>query len=302
MTESAPWSEGVANGLAQRALIAVGLIESTVTLLKFGPIANFRVQDPPRFLKVADPSFRSAEAVLDRSLELSAWLDRNGFPVAGAAEEGGARPIAVDGGWAGLWKWEEHREERPDPALTGETLHRLHTLLVDYPGSLPELDHFEAARRHTFALTNRGHLDDTSIEFLIRQSERLASDWESFHSELGVGAIHGDFEVDNVLATSRGPVLIDLDNAQIGPREWDLVKAAPGSAAGWHDREWPAFASGYGYDVLAVPDAAVLRDVRHLRSLVWLLGDPRYEERYERGRRLLAEWMQTPEKRCFELG
>jgi Ser/Thr protein kinase RdoA (MazF antagonist) len=299
--ERTGWSANRAIELGGQALSLLGLESATLTLLKFDTIANFRVEDPPRFLKVADPGFRSAEPVLERSLRLSAWLDGRGFPVAGAAEEGSARPVAVDGGWAGLWRWEAHRDARPDPGQTGDTLRRLHELLSDCPVSLPELDHFEAARRHTTALTRKGHLDEADVEFLLARAERMEDDWSAFQSELGVGAIHGDFEVDNVLTTSRGPVLIDLDNAQVGPREWDLVKAAPGSAGGWREAEWPAFAQGYGYDVLAAPGAEVLREVRHLRSLVWLLGDQQYADRFARGRRLLAEWIRNPEKRCFEL-
>ena len=295
------WSEELARELGRRALDSVGLEQTAMTLLKFGTIANFRVEDPARFLKVADPGFRSAQPVLERSLELSAWLADEGFPVAGAAVEGSASPIAVDGGWAGLWNWEEHRDARPDPRRTGELLRRLHELLSDCPLALPELDHFDAARRHTEALVRKGHLDDAEVEFLTGQVEGMEEDWNGFRSELGIGAIHGDFEVDNVLTTDRGPVLIDLDNAQIGPREWDLVKAAPGSAGGWHEEEWPEFAEGYGYDVLAAPGAGVLREVRHLRSLVWMLGDPRYAERFTRGRWLLDAWMRVPEKRCFEL-
>jgi Phosphotransferase enzyme family len=295
------WSEQLAVELGRRVLASLGLGSATMTLLKFGTIANFRVEDPPRFLKVADPGFRSAEPVLERSLRVSAWLDGKGFPVAGAAEEGSARPVPVDAAWAGLWNWEERRGVRPDPEPTGELLRRLHELLTDCPVSLPEVDHFDAARRHTVALTRKGHLDDAAVEFLIGRAERIEGDWNAFQSELGIGAIHGDFEVDNVLVTGRGPLLVDLDNAQTGPREWDLVKAAPGSAGGWGEHEWPAFAAGYGYDVLTAPGAEVLREVRHLRSLVWLLGDPQYAERYARGKRLLDEWIQHPEKRCFEL-
>jgi Ser/Thr protein kinase RdoA (MazF antagonist) len=295
------WSEELAVELGRRALVSLGLGSATMTLLRFGGIATFRVEDPPRFLKVADPGFRSAEPVLERSLQLSAWLDREGFPVAGAAEEGSARPLAVDAAWAGLWNWEEQQDVRPDPGPTGELLRRLHDLLADCPVPLPELDQFDAARRHTEALSLKGHLDEESVEFLLGRARRMGEDWNAFQSELGVGAIHGDFEVDNVLMTGRGPVLVDLDNAQTGPREWDLVKAAPGSAGGWREEEWPAFAAGYDYDVLTAPGAEVLREVRHLRSLVWLLGDPQYADRFARGRRLLDQWIRSPEKRCFEL-
>ena len=301
MADAPAWSEELAWELGRRALDSVALGDATLTPLKFGAIANFRVKNPARFLKVADPGFRSAQPVLGRSLELCAWLADRGFPVADAAEEGVASPIAVDGAWAGLWKWEEHREVRPDPERTGEVLRRLHALLSDCPVDLPELDQFDAARRHALSLTRNGHLDDADVEYLIERVERMEADWNAFRSKLGIGAIHGDFEIDNVLTTHRGPVLIDLDNAQVGPREWDLIKAAPGSAGGWREEEWPAFAAGYGYDVLAARDADVLREVRHLRSLVWMLGDPQYRERFERARRLLDAWMDEPAKRCFEL-
>jgi Ser/Thr protein kinase RdoA (MazF antagonist) len=303
MGEGAPasWSEQLAADLGRRALAAVGLEGASLTLLKFGTLANFRVEEPERFLKVADPGFRSAEAVLERSLQLSAWLDDSGFPVAGAAEEGSARAIAVGGAWAGLWRWQDHREARPDPETSGELLRRLHELLADCPVSLPELDHLDAARRHAAALAGKDHLDEASVDFLLGQVRRMEEDWAAFGSELGVGPIHGDFGVDNVLATPRGPVLVDLDNAQVGPREWDLVKVTPGSPDGWREDEWPAFARGYGFDLLSAPGAEVLREVRHLRSLVWMLGDPRYTERFADAHRLLGEWIAAPDRRCFEL-
>jgi Ser/Thr protein kinase RdoA (MazF antagonist) len=295
------WSEELAAVLGRQALSSLGLQDARLTLLKFGTLANFRVENPERFLKVADPGFRSAETVLERSLRVSAWLDEMGFPVAGAAEEGSARPVAVGDAWAGLWSWQDHRDARPDPGTTGELLRRLHELLSACPVRLPELDHLDAARRHASALREKGHLEAAAVDFLLTQVVRMEDDWAAFGSELGVGAIHGDFGVDNVLVAPRGPVLVDLDNAQVGPREWDLVKVTPGSPDGWRDDEWPEFARGYGFDLLSAPGAEVLREVRHLRSLVWMLSDPTYQERLGQGRRLLDEWMREPEKRCFEL-
>jgi Ser/Thr protein kinase RdoA (MazF antagonist) len=301
VTAQRGWSEEVAQELARRALSSLGLEPASVRLLKFGAIANFRVESPPRFLKVADPGFRSAEPVLRRSLAVSRWLDENGVAVAPAADEAAARPVAVDGAWAGLWVWREHCGERSDPRAAGALLRQAHEALAACPVPLPEIDHLDAATRHIPPLGEPGNVDEAEIEFLTEEAERIAGRWTRFESELGVGPIHGDFEVDNVLATDRGPVLIDLDNAQVAPREWDLVKATPGSRGGWREDEWPAFAAGYGYDLLAAAGSDVLRDVRHLRSLVWMLGDARYAERFSRGRELLREWMATPQKRCFEL-
>lgn len=301
MSASPAWSEAVATDLGQRALASLGLGDASLTMLKFGLLANFRVENPPRFLKVADPGFRSAEAVLERSLRLSAWLDANEFPVAAPAEEGLAEPVTVGEAWAGLWCWEDARDERPQPERTGELLRRLHELLSDCPVPVPEVDHLEIAQRHIAALREKSDLDHASIEFLLARADSMKREWTRFGSELGTGAIHGDIAVDNVLTTSRGPVLIDLDNAQVGPREWDLVKVIPGSPGGWREEEWPEFARGYGYDPLGVPGSDVLREVRHLRTLVWTLSDRRYTDQLKRGRRLLDEWIAAPGKRCFEL-
>jgi Ser/Thr protein kinase RdoA (MazF antagonist) len=163
------------------------------------------------------------------------------------------------------------------------------------------MDHLEVAQRHIAALREKSDLDDASIDFLMARANSMEREWNRFGSELGTGKIHGDIAVDNVLTTSRGPVLIDLDNAQIGPREWDLVKVIPGAPGGWQEEEWPEFARGYGYDPRATPASNVLRDVRHLRTLVWKLGDRRYTDHLEQGQRFLSEWMAAPEKRCFEL-
>ena len=298
---STAWSEEIATDLGRRALASMGLGDASLTLLKFGLLANFRVENPPRFLKVADPGFRSAQPILERSLRLSAWLDANGFPAAGAASEGFAEPVQVDGAWAGLWRWENARDERPRPKPTGELLRRLHELLADCPVPLPEIDHLEVGRRHIAALREKSDLDDASIDFLLARADAMEREWARFGSELGTGKIHGDMAIDNVLTTDRGPVLIDLDNAQVGPREWDLVKVTPGSPGGWEEEEWAEFVRGYGYDPRGAPGSDVLRDVRHLRTLVWTLSDRRYTAQLERGGRLLGEWMAAPEKRCFEL-
>ena len=299
--ESTVWSEEVATDLARGALDSLGLGDASLTLLKFGLLANFRVENPPRFLKLADPGFRSAHPILERSLRLSAWLDANGFPTAAAAEEGLAEPVVVGSAWAGLWDWVDAREERPEPRLTGQLLRRLHDLLSDCPVPVPEIDHLEVARRHIAALREKSDLDEGSIQFLLDRADAMGREWARFGSELGTGKIHGDMAIDNVLTTSAGPVLIDLDNAQIGPRDWDLIKVLPGSPGGWSEDEWTEFARGYGYDPRTAPGSEVLRDVRHLRTLVWTLSDRRYTAQLERGTRLLTEWMAAPEKRCFEL-
>jgi Ser/Thr protein kinase RdoA (MazF antagonist) len=123
---------------------------------------------------------------------------------------------------------------------------------------------------------------------------------QGFHSHLGVGPIHGDFTLNNIIVRSRRPLLVDIDEAAVGPREWDLALLS--RAKGWRADEWPAFSEGYGHDLLSREENDVLREQAHLKSLLRMLSSKAVPLPLKRrGRRLLEEWMQHPERRCFEL-
>jgi aminoglycoside phosphotransferase (APT) family kinase protein len=90
---------------------------------------------------------------------------------------------------------------------------------------------------------------------------------------LGVGVIHGDANVGNVLLDSEGdPVLIDLDSFSIGPREWDLIQTALfADRFGWHtEEEYRAFVEVYGYDIKRWDGYETLADMREVAMTVWL--------------------------------
>lgn len=138
----------------------------------------------------------------------------------------------------------------PPPVPTYQPLARLHEAL--------DLD----ATRTAPALTAEQH------SWLTAHAQRLHAGYSRLTSELGHGLIHGDAHPDNLLhnaATSRW-VLIDFDHAAYGPRELDLLYAAPDH---FHtpatDRD--TFTHAYGHNLLTWPDWHTLRDISEAHSL-----------------------------------
>jgi len=263
------------------------------------PHASLRVERPPLALKIATSEW--AREVLDRSLRVGTWLSGRGFPVAVPAPETSTGALPVRDCWVGLWRWEDHDPgRRPDPRAVGELLRSLHGLLARCPLPLPDFDPPGRMRRRQKRLTESGQLDPASSEFLASRIDQITERCERFRGELGAGPIHGDFELSNVLMTRDGPLLVDLDNCSRAPREWDLAPLARAHAKGWDEDEWPSFAAGYGYDLLARSENDPLREHAYLRTLVRWLGS-KWGARRERGEKLLEEWRRDPGKALFEL-
>ena len=52
-------------------------------------------------------------------------------------------------------------------------------------------------------------------------------DFESSDDPLDVGLVHGDVHRENTLVTDEhGVILVDLEDAGVGPMSWDLVHLA----------------------------------------------------------------------------
>jgi hypothetical protein len=93
---------------------------------------------------------------------------------------------------------------------------------------------------------------------------------------LGRGVIHGDVSTSNVMRTSEGLRLIDLDWAGVGPREYDLASAARRVDAGQLDaKAYQTFCDAYGFDVRGWPGLAVLNRIADLGGVAFRLWDDR---------------------------
>jgi Ser/Thr protein kinase RdoA (MazF antagonist) len=293
------WSEERAGQLAREATSAVGFSDAETTVIKFrDAFATVRVENPPLLVKLAAPEARDA---LARSLRLGAFLREGGVPVASPAIELADAPVLVAERWAGFWHWESSVPERPDPETTGRSLRRLHEVLRDWREPVPALDPIITSTERLAVIRGSGVVSAASIDLLGERLDSLRDAWDRFDSELGRGPIHGDFKVANLMATPRGPLIMDLDDVRVAPREWDLATISRSAHDGWTSSEWPAFASGYGHDLKAQPGADQLRELTHLGALIFQLARHSSPERLQRGRALLDQWLEDPELGCHEL-
>jgi Ser/Thr protein kinase RdoA (MazF antagonist) len=207
------------------------------------------------------------------ALRVTGWLHRRGFP---AVEPVHNVPCEAGGAVATVWRY-LLQPAHPAPPLVrarvlGDLLRELHTQ-ADPPFALPRLDPFARLRAAIEVDDERAQPVLTAGEraFLTGRIAELANAYAGLDFPLGVGLIHNDAHVGNLLVSddSRGGfVLADWESASLGPREVDLVpEGAPGNRFGESAELRTAFARGYGYHIAEWPGWPVLRDARDLHSL-----------------------------------
>lgn len=107
------------------------------------------------------------------------------------------------------------------------------------------------------------HVDRAARAGICRVIERNR-DWVA---SIGRDAVvcHGDVHPGNVLASQRGPLLIDWDLLCAAPRGWDHAMLTTYSDRWGGDRDvYPAFAAGYGR---SLADEAATRQFAELRNV-----------------------------------
>ncbi|MEV0284384.1 phosphotransferase [Kribbella sp. NPDC050820] len=110
-------------------------------------------------------------------------------------------------------------------------------------------------------------LSEDDRAWLREQLARLKDAFDDLPAGLQRSAIHGDAWAGNVVVTADGPVLLDLERFALGPPEWDLVSTAVRltTFGTMNAKEYEAFATAYGHDVLEWDGFEILRDTRELR-------------------------------------
>lgn len=121
-------------------------------------------------------------------------------------------------------------------------------------------------------------LDPDLAEVFLDARRQLLTALECTTSVLGYGVIHGDVSPANAMYGPRGPVLIDLDFAAHGPREYDLASAARRCASGELDRfTYRQFCRAYGFDVRGWDGLTLLDRVAELGGVAFALWDSRQQ-------------------------
>lgn len=288
MTLSTPRAAETARAVAR----SLGLATEPVVVADRSNLV-LRLDPHPLVARVAMATSmaRVGTAWLRREVEVARFLERRGGLVTRPARAIDPGPHEADGFVLSFWELEPLREGTADPAEAGQSLAALHRELASYPrDALPAWGGVAEAREvHARALA-RGVFD-------AADRARLARAWE--HAERVIAsapsrtasmqAVHGDAHLGNVLASTRGAVWTDWEDAFLGPVEWDLACLRSRSELLGEDRE-VTLAATRAYD--APFDPELVRELgllRNLQVIPWLaLFAERQPELTERMRKRMA--------------
>ena len=251
-----------------------GIEAAGAELIRLGSNAVFRL--PKRVIvRIA----RDGETLdsAQRQVDVARWLEREGYPATRALEL--PQPMTAAGHVTTFWVSAAEDETYAPVDQVGDLIRRLHRLETPTVPALPDKKPFEELAGRMSALP---YLDPADAEFIRTKVDELADAYESLDFALPIGPVHGDANVGNViLDRDRNPLLIDLDNFAIGPREWDLVQTALFyERFGWHtDDEYRAFVDAYGSDVMEWDGYSTLADYREITMTLWLAGKAASEPR-----------------------
>lgn len=212
---------------------------------------------------------RVGMAFLRREVELTRFLAQRGAPVTRPTGLAPAGPFERGGLVISFWERETIVADRAEPRAAGAALRDVHRLLAGYDAAaLPAWGNVEEAR----AVFERARF------FTDAERARVERAWDRALSVVGSArartasfqAVHGDAHIGNVLATSRGPLWTDWEDAFVGPIEWDIASLRSKAELFGEERaDIDAMTEAYGDDY----DADLARElglVRNVQVVSWL--------------------------------
>ncbi len=178
-------------------------------LVRLGPVVA-RAPGTTLFAR-PDPS-----AWLARDVALSRYLTERDVLVVSPTTDPPAGPHFAGGLPVTLWHYTPHEPDRRcPPREVAASLARVHAVLVDYPGELPERGPVDDLRT---LLDRHGAAMDGAAPRLHDELERVVAALPSDPSR----PLHGDAHSGNVIATAGGPCWLDFEDTWRGPLAWDL--------------------------------------------------------------------------------
>jgi aminoglycoside phosphotransferase (APT) family kinase protein len=207
-----------------------------------------------------------AHAQADRGVRMCRWLNDHGFPAPAPADV--VQPIQVGDEVATFWAYyPQHSAATPAATALGELLRRLH----DLPRPPIELPEYRPLTSLAEVVARSACLAAGDKAWLLDERDRLLDAYAALDSPLGVGHIHGDAYMGNLLADGPRTLLGDWDEVSVGPRELDLANTYHSLRFGQPRSQIRAFAAAYGHDISDWPGLATLcalRDVHTLTSFI----------------------------------
>lgn len=256
-----------AGAALREACEASGLDSSGAELVRLGSHAVYRLGSAPVIVRIArDPGSLKE---MERAVRVARWLEAEDFP-ATRVLAGVRQPAVIGGRIVTYWESAQESEEYATVEELADLLRRLHWL--EEPETL-RLPYFDPVAKLWKGLRALDGVAEEDREFLEERAGKLAKEYDRLDFVLPFGLIHGDANIGNVLRHRDGhPIMIDLDDFTLAPREWDLILTAIFyDRFGWHTRsEYEAFVYRYGFDVMNWPGYPVMADLRELMMVVWV--------------------------------
>lgn len=234
-------------------------------LIRLGSNAVFRLPD-----RIIVRIARDGETLDSAQLQVDVarWLEAEKYPATRALDMD--QPLIGAGHVTTFWASAAEDEAYAPLDQVGELIRQLHALKTPATPSLPTKQPFEELADRMSVLPD---LDADDANFIRSKVAKLVESYESLTFALPPGPVHGDANIGNVILDREGhPLLIDLDNFSIGPREWDLVQTALFyERFGWHTGdEYRSFVDAYGFDIMTWDGYPVLADYREIAMTLWL--------------------------------
>lgn len=260
-------SEADTRALLVQGCSVAGLSADGARLLRIGSNAVYHLTGP---VVVRISRQNAGPEPARRTVAVARWLEGVNYPAVRALAVG--QPVEIDRHAITFWRSvSDGGDQYATLAQVAQVLAQLHKLQAPASLHLPAHAPFEGAARR---LAESQWLGGNDRGYLASQLAMLQDAYSRLNFVLPQGVIHGDANVGNVLRDRHGqPVVIDLDGFAIGPREWDLaLTAVYYDSFGWHTREeYETFARVYGFDIMQWPGYPVMRAVRELLMVTWIV-------------------------------
>ncbi|GAA1940188.1 phosphotransferase family protein [Kitasatospora viridis] len=200
--------------------------------------------------------------VAAREVQVARWLAEQG--VRAVAPLAMDQPVVVASRPVTFWV-EVPNHQHGTVSEVAAVLRTLH--------SLPRPDHLDVGRLDPFVrlrdrITAAVTLSSSDRRWLVDVHDDLVQQWNGgFGSGRPECFIHGDAWPGNIVSTSEGPLVMDLERASVGPPEWDLVSTAVRcrTTGAISPDDYESFCETYGYDVTLWDGYSVLAAIRELR-------------------------------------
>jgi len=234
---------------------------------------------------------------------LVSWLSDQGVPALCPI----ADPFTVDGLTVTIWEFIDGHQEIDYRQLGGavSALHRLGPASVAEHVALPwcgdatwlDLDANIGAAAESGVVGG----DDIAV---LRAAAREMAGWQEMARQEHLVVCHGDVHPQNVLMRDDVLLILDWDSICLGPAAWDHAALLTWAERwGGDERDYAAFAAGYGTDLRNSAPAQLLARVRLLAPTINMIAkggssarhadEARLRMRYWRGELRPPPW--TPQ-------